>query len=580
MATTRKRKGFSPEDSDSESSSASEDNGPRAAGDKDSEEEELERLVLGNKKSFRENLFTNRDLLNDSNLYDEIKISGVAETGDLEDVADRDLFMIDTGGTTVAKTAPAVPNRDEDEAAWEDSDDERLTISLASVRQNRQLRVSEADDLISGTEYSLRLRLQYQRLHPPPAWASRRDELRRRRRASSRSSSDASTGDDDDDDGSGDDDVSARPLDIFLRDINRLAGREDNVPSKRWMLRPETIGIERLREIPDRHARSVQSLCFHPEYPVLLSASASSVLFLHHVAPESEPPNPRLTSVRAAGVDIRNAEFLLPRGDAIFFAGRRRFFHHWDLPSGVVRKTDKMLGHQLEHRTMENFRLSPCGRYMAIVASAKKGGGIVNLIGTATMQWIAAARLQSTDGVADFAWWRTGDGLTVLGRDGFVGEYCVESRDFIAVWHDDGCVGATVVALGGRGGPDSLGCDRWIAVGSGTGITNVYDRNQLIVSGAGAVTVRERPTPKRVLEQLVTAVSILTFSPDGQLLAFGSLKKDSLRLVHLPSCTVYRNWPTQQTPLGRITAVAFNRESDLLAVGNDKGKIRLWKIRR
>ncbi|RDA88153.1 hypothetical protein CP532_6769 [Ophiocordyceps camponoti-leonardi (nom. inval.)] len=579
--------GFGLDDSESGSSSASDDDGvaPTAGPhDKDSDEEELERLVLGNKTSFRDNLFLSGGDFQDADIYGETLGVEDAQMGGMEELADADLFMFDTGGAgnVVAKApAPKAAGR-EVGAAWEDSDDDRLTVSLASIKQNRQLRVSETDDIVSGIEYCQRLRQQYLRFHPAPEWAKRKLGGKRRKRRSSDSSSSSDDGvesNDNDSHDDDDDDASARPLESFLRDINRLAGRGEDA-SKRRTLRPETIGIERLREIPDRHSRPVQSLCFHPEYPVLLSASAASVLFLHHVAPDAEPPNPRLTSVRAEGVDIRNAEFLYPRGDAIFFAGRHRYFHHWDLPSGVVRKTTQILGHQLEFKTMEHFRLSPCGRYMALVASSKKGGGVVNLISTVTTQWIAAARLQSTGGVADFAWWRTGDGLTILGTDGLVGEYCVESRSFVAVWHDDGCVGGSVIALGGHGGPDVLGCDRWVAVGSGSGIANIYDRNELLVPGQTPLQFKERPTPKKVLEQLVTAITILTFSPDGQLLAFGSRKKDSLRLVHLPSCTVYRNWPTQQTPLGRITALAFNRESDLMAVGNDTGKVRLWKIRR
>ncbi|RCI15100.1 hypothetical protein L249_6827 [Ophiocordyceps polyrhachis-furcata BCC 54312] len=574
------RAGSDLDEFESGSASASDDDGAVPAQEKDSDEEELERLVLGNKTSFRENLFLSRGDVEGADFCAESLGVQDAQMGGLEELADADLFMFDTGGAggVVAK-APAPKTGREDGAAWEDSDDDILTVSLASIRQNRQLRVSETDDIVSGTEYSQRLRQQYLRLHPAPEWAKHKSggKRPRRRTSVSSSSSDDGIGSNDNDD---DDDAAARPLESFLRDVNRLAGRGDDA-SKRRTLRPETIGIERVREIPDRHTRPVQSLCFHPEYPVLLSASASSVLFLHHVAPDAEPPNPRLTSVRAEGVDIRSAEFLYPRGEAIFFAGRHRYFHHWDLPSGVVRKTKQILGHQLEFKTMERFRLSPCGRYMAIAASSKQGGGAVNFLSTATMQWIAAARLQSTGGVADFAWWSTGQGLTMLGRDGLVGEYCVESRSFVAVWHDDGCVGASVVALGGHGGPDVLGCHRWVAVGSGSGIANVYDRNELIIVPAQTpLRFKERPTPKRILEQLVTAISILTFSPDGQLLAFGSRKKDSLRLVHLPSCTVYRNWPTQQTPLGRITAVAFNRDSDLLAVGNDTGRVRLWKIRR
>jgi len=75
-------------------------------------------------------------------------------------------------------------------------------------------------------------------------------------------------------------------------------------------------------------------------------------------------------------------------------------------------------------------------------------------------------------------------------------------------------------------------------------------------------------------------------------------KADALRLVHLPSCSVYRNWPTGKTPFGRVTSVVFGEirsneatvgsgkegveagEGELvLLVGNEKGAVRGWEIR-
>ena len=227
---------------------------------------------------------------------------------------------------------------------------------------------------------------------------------------------------------------------------------------------------------------------------------------------------------------------------------------------------------------MERFKLSPCGRYMGLVGSSKKGGGILNVLDAKTSQWIASARIEGKNGVADFAWWSDGEGLTVVGKGGEVGEWCVENRSFVARWYDDGSIGATVLTLGGPNGPESLGGDRWVVIGSQSGVVNIYDRREF-VSG-NEVKVMERPKPKRRFEQLTTPTSQLEISPDGQLLVLSSKwKKDALRLVHLPSCTVYRNWPTSSTPLGRITAVAFGSGSDILAVANEAGKIRLWEIR-
>lgn len=227
---------------------------------------------------------------------------------------------------------------------------------------------------------------------------------------------------------------------------------------------------------------------------------------------------------------------------------------------------------------MERFKLSPCGRYMGLVGSSKKGGGVINILDANTTQWIAAARIEGKNGVADFAWWADGEGLTVVGKGGDVGEWSVESKSFLARWIDDGSIGATVLTLGGKNGPTQLGGDRWVVIGSQSGVINIYDRRTF--ASGDEITVEQRPEPKRRFEQLTTPTSNLEISPDGQLLAFSSKwKKDALRLVHLPSCTVYRNWPTSATPLGRITAVAFASESDMLAVANEAGKIRLWDIR-
>ncbi|QPH00804.1 hypothetical protein C2857_004793 [Epichloe festucae Fl1] len=541
--------------------------------DKDSDEEELERLVLGNKAGFRESLFKN-GVFAEGDDGDDTQM-GDADAGDMEGVDDADLFVLDTGaGGGVTKAATTSSKTEQGVVpAWEDSDDDCLVVSLSSNSKLRRLRTTQEDDLISGAEYSRRLRQQYLRVNPAPAWAKEANDrpIKRRRRSSASSASSGSESDGE---------TSAQPLEEFLRDVKQLAGLGG---PKKHKLRPEVIDIQRTRDISGKHKTSVECLSFHPEYPVLLSASTASILYLHHIAPEAQPtPNPQLTSVQVKQVDLRQAQFLYPEGDKIFFAGRRKYFHHWDLPSGIVQKTTHINGHRLEHKSMEHFKLSPCGRYMGIIASPRKGGGVINVLNVTSMQWIAAARLSSRHGIADFAWWKTGNGMTILGKDGQVGEYSMESRTFVGVWHDDGCVGGIVVAVGGHNGPAALGEDRWVAVGSNSGITNIYDRSTLIEPQTSEedLVIKERPTPTRTFEQLITPITVVTFTPDGQLLAFGSReKKDALRLVHLPSCTVYRNWPTEQTPLGRVTSVAFGRQSDLLAVGNDAGKIRLWHIR-
>lgn len=255
-----------------------------------------------------------------------------------------------------------------------------------------------------------------------------------------------------------------------------------------------------------------------------------------------------------------------------------------------------MYGHQHEQRTMEHFALSPNGRYMALRGSSRKGGGVINILDAATLQWVTQARIESRGGVADFAWWQNGQGLVIAGKNGEVTEWSVD-EGVIGRWNDEGAVGTTVIALGGKSGRENwIGGDRWVAVGSSSGVVNIYDRRAWSEANADDDTsadansgVPKAPKPVRALQNLTTPTSHLSFSPDGQVLAMASRwKHNAMRLVHLSSATVFKNWPTDKTPLGRITSVAWGRPSEdderegsyaLVAVGNEAGHIRMWEVR-
>ncbi|KAK3264408.1 U3 snoRNP protein, partial [Cymbomonas tetramitiformis] len=87
------------------------------------------------------------------------------------------------------------------------------------------------------------------------------------------------------------------------------------------------------------------------------------------------------------------------------------------------------------------------------------------------------------------------------------------------------------------------------------------------------------PVPEKILMNLTTKIDSLAFSPDSQILAMSStMKKDSLRLVHLPSYTVFSNWPTSKTPLHFVSSLAFSPGGGYLAIGNAKGRVLLYRL--
>lgn len=211
------------------------------------------------------------------------------------------------------------------------------------------------------------------------------------------------------------------------------------------------------------------------------------------------------------------------------------------MDTGKVDKVNGTADRKEEQKSMERFKLSPCGRYVGLVGTSRKGGGLINILDSSTAQWIAQVRVDGRGGVADFAWWSDGEGMTVASKNGEISEWDGRLRRVVARWLDAGAVGTTVLTLGGRSGRLDLGGDRWVAVGSSSGVANIYDRrdwatayanaSQAEKDGPSQAGIPRNPTPARVLDQLTTPISHLVFAPDGQMLVVASRwKRDALRL--------------------------------------------------
>lgn len=563
--------------------------------EKDEAEKKLEKLLFGDDEGFHGALKSQKEhsLMVHSNGsdYEGSDAEDDESRGEdqaLDDVADADLFFLDSGAgpvsTDLAESLEPPSEAAEDDgteitAVWHDSDDDLLTVSLASQQRLRKLRVAESEDVVSGKEYVKRLRRHFQQLHPTPEWAIPEQQKGRGDTGSERA---------DDMDTDDEEQTSAQPLGKLLQGAADLTKLEDTRSGGKRRLRQEVIDIQRLKDVGRDQPSSVDSLSFHPHYPLLLSSGPAATLFLHHIAPSAPAPNPLLTSFHIRRTPIYTSAFAPPSGNKIFASGRRRYFHIWDLDTGKVDKVNGTADRKEEQKSMERFKLSPCGRYVGLIGTSRKGGGLINVLDSGTAQWIAQVRVDGQGGVADFAWWGDGEGMTVVSKNGEVSEWDGRLNQVVARWMDAGAVGTTVLALGGRSGRTQLGGDRWVAIGSSSGVVNVYDRREWAIAYAAQASsadsdfsaIPRNPEPVRALDQLTTPISHVVFAPDGQFFVMASRwKRDALRIVHLPSCTVYRNWPTSNTPLGRISSVAISPNSEQLAVGNEQGRIRLWEIR-
>jgi U3 small nucleolar RNA-associated protein 18 len=462
---------------------------------------------------------------------------------------------------TVAVTAD-----DEEAPAWEDSDDEKMMISLASHGRMRKLRDTEADDFVTGKEYARRLRRQFERIYPVPNWAlpEKPSSKRRRLSASSNSSADSEMEIDDDNNTPT---LSAAPLSALLASSSPLTLSGSS--QKTLRLRPEVIDIARLTDAnaAATSKSAIQCLSFHPTHPLLLTSGLDSTLRLYHIDGKT---NPIATSLHIRGSALQTS-LIHSSGAQIVAAGRRRYYHVWNLESGAVERVTRVYGHEKVQRSMERFDLSPDGKHISFIGSK----GTVQILDATTNQWVATANVEAR--VADISWHPDGETLSIVNTVGEVYEYFLPSKSFNSIWRDEGAVSISCISNSPVRGA------RFVAVGSASGIVNIYDRRVSFGGkGPGALGNPTDPKPVKTVESIVTKITSLEFSRDGQVLCIASkIKKDALRLVHLPSCTIYKNWPTSSTPLGKVTAVKWggNGGGIMLAVGNEAGKVRLFEVR-
>ena len=123
-------------------------------------------------------------------------------------------------------------------------------ISLASNPRLRKLRISEAEDMVNGKEYTIRLRRQFERLNPIPDWANPSATKKRRKRQRISGGSDSSEENwSAEEMAIDDDDLSVQPLAKLLQNADSFTRTTSNTLSGRKRLRPEVIDIQRTKDV-------------------------------------------------------------------------------------------------------------------------------------------------------------------------------------------------------------------------------------------------------------------------------------------------------------------------------------------
>jgi len=451
-----------------------------------------------------------------------------------EESGDEDDFVIDTKGENQSledsDDVQQLPT-----AAWEDEDD--VGVDLQQTHRLAKLRKSKSEDPVISkqSEFERRLRMRYEntaQLSARTDWAN----LEQHEEAP-------------------EDDVpdTAQPL---------LANHFNDLPKT-------IIKMQRCRDAnqDDPNRATVQAVQFHPasdpDRPLLLTAGFDKTLRFFQVAEEKStkvhgihckyhifPTNLSL-ELSVPKLPIYSACFLGTSGNVVV-SGRRSFFYVYDAVAGKLDNIPRIIGR--EEKSLEKCTASPDGRTVAFIGN----DGYIILYDTHNKRWIANLKMNGSTRSICFS--PDGEEISASGSDGDVYTWNVKSRRFLNRFvNNDGSIVCSLARS-----------SRHIAVGAESGVVNMFE------------TVQGNPMrnqTRKSIMNLQTSADMVRFNHDGQILALSSRReKMGLKLVHVPSQSVFANWPTSNTPLHYVWATDFSPQSKFVAIGNDKGKCLLYKL--
>ena len=463
----------------------------------------------------------------------------------------------------------------EQKAAWVDEDDEEQQIELTrrkavllTRKELAELEKTGGKKVVSGNEYQRRLRHHAAAIRDAfvssgvaaraVSWAT----------AAPPSTTGKAAGAEALEEGA-DDDVAA-----LLRSTSHSTSSTGGAAAPQ---RPVYINVSRLR---DANA-SVQgttaitgaacAMQFHPRRPQLLmvATAADSCVRLFDVDGER---NSMVAEARLRRLQLEGACMLGPDPTEIVAVGTQPFFYVYDIASSTVSKVSRVIGRS--ERAYPRIAASPTGEYVVLHGG---GGGEGVVLSGRTKQLVGTVRLSSalmTSAVFSAAdpnvLYASGAGGDVFAFDMRMMMRCVQRFSFSGASNTTSLAVAPVPALSTAATP----ADRYMAVGSDSGVVDVFTGDEVRKASTSRM-----PVAAKSLMNLTTAADGAVFNPDAQLLAVWSRRKQrAFKLVHLPSCTVFSNWPQTTAPLGTVYSAAFSPNGGYLALGNEQGRALLFRM--
>ncbi|KAJ2469281.1 U3 snoRNP protein [Coemansia sp. RSA 2322] len=408
------------------------------------------------------------------------------------------------------------------------------TVALKAKSRTKKLRETLDDNEVSGDVYEERLRQQFQKIHAVPKWAAVAQDQARSGVA------------DEDDDRVGSD---------LLKSSKSLLSKSSTV------LPPTKLDIARVRNAnqaaPSQSA--VLSVQFHPSSNVLLTAGLDKTLRLFEVDGKD---NHKIQSIFFKDLPVTTAQFICG-GQEIVVSGRRGYYYSVDVERGSVSRINGIPGHKMT--SLEFMHGNVNGDRLAVMSN----GGQIHLISARTKQFIHTLPMNGV--VRDVSFTADGNYLWSTGLENEVYQWDLRQNRCLSRWHDSTAFRPTCLGLSQDGS--------YYASGDNAGVVNIYDTNSIADSVRSSNSARLNIKPFKAVDNLTTSIRGVKFNHSSEILGvFSRHKPDQLKLVHLPSGTVFANWPSMSSHLGIVQCIDFSPQSGYMAVGNDGGKALLYRL--
>ena len=300
---------------------------------------------------------------------------------------------------------------------------------------------------------------------------------------------------------------------------------------------------------------AISGVAFHASTDLLVTGGLDKTLRFFRIDGEV---NGTAGACHLADLPVRSLAWRA-QTDTCIVSGRRPFYYAYDVASETATKV--RLPPKSKDKSLERFALSGDGASLAFTAH----DGRILVADASRGQW-RSSELKASGTTRAVCFSHDSTKLYASGGDARVHVWDLRSSRCLATWADEGSSPTSALMC----------CGSRLFVGSESGVVNAYSTT---VPRAASFSTEQAPSPEKAVSSLTTPVSTLACSETLCLLA-SKWARDAMRIVRLRSdLRVVPNWPTARTPLRYVTAAGFNSGGDLLAVGNDRGRVLLYRLK-